>query len=51
MPRWPGEHRKIKREKFAEDVDEDNTDFKARGPPANKKAIYVLEGSPHLSPK
>ena len=51
MTRWPGEHKKIKTEKFAEGVDEDNTDFKARGKAGNKHSIYVLEGSPHLSPK
>lgn len=49
MPRWPGEHKKIKSEAFAEDVDEDNTDFNARG--KSKHQIYVLDGSPHISPK
>lgn len=49
MVRWPGEQRNIKSEEFAEGVDEDNTEFKARG--KSKHLIYVLEGSPHISPR
>ena len=49
MARWPGEHRNIKTEKFAEGVDEDNTDFKARG--KSKHSVYILEDSKHISPK
>ena len=49
MPRYPGEYRKIKSEKFAVGADEDNTTWKARG--KSKHSIYVLESSPHISPK
>ena len=50
MDRFPGEHKKIKREPFGEGVSDDVLDdVPQKGP--TKRSVYKLEDSPHIDPR